>query len=317
MRLVMTNTFLSMLMLSTAVSAQQDFPVKPIRILAGAAGGSSDLSTRLIAQGLTTNLGQQVIVDSRPTVVIRDIVMKSPPDGYTLLLAANSFYLGPLIVPMSYDPVRDFAPVTIAIRTPSIFVVHPSLPVKNVKELVAMAKARPGKLNYASGAPGSSYHIGMELFKSMAGVNIVRIGYKGGGPALIDTLAGQVEMMLVTPASGSGHIKSGRLRPLGITSEQPSPLFPGMPTVASQGLAGFEQSSKVGVYAPAKTPAATIDRLNQEFVKVLNRADIKEKFREMGLDPAGSTPQEFASVMKSEMTRIGKLMKDAGIKIEE
>jgi len=317
MRLIIVVGIAASLTLCGTALGQQEFPIKPIRILAGAAGGSSDLSTRLIAQGLTSSIGQQVIVDSRPTVLIRDIVMKSPPDGYTLLLAANSFYLGPLVQPMSYDPVKDFAPVTIAIRTPSIFVVHPSLPVKNVKEIIALAKAKPGRLNYASGAPGSSYHIGMELFKSMAGVDIVRVPYKGGGPALIDVLAGQVEMMFVTPASGSSHIKSGKLRPLGITSEQPSPLFPGMPTVASQGLLGFEQSSKVGIYAPAKTPAAIINRLNQEIVQVLNRADIKEKFREMGLDPAGSTPQEFATVMKSEMARIGKLIKDTGMRIEE
>ena len=301
-----------------AATGQQDFPLKPIRILAGSAGGSSDLSTRLIAQGLTSSLGQQVIVDSRPTVLIRDIVMKSPADGYTLLLAANSFYLGPILQSMSYDPIRDFAAVGLAIRTPSIFVVHPSLPVKNVRQLIAMAKARPGALNYASGAPGSSYHIGMELFKSMAGVNIVRVAYKGGGPALNDMLGGQVEMMFVTPASGSQHVRSGRLRALAITSLQPSPLFPGMPTLAAEGgLSGFEQSSKVGIYAPAKTPVGVINRLNQELVQVLNRMDIKEKFQEMGLEPAPSTPQEFAAVMKSEMSRIGKLIKDTGIRVEE
>ena len=317
MRLKIAIAVASSLTFCGSVLGQQEFPTKPIRIMSGVAGGSSDVSTRLIAQGLASSIGQQVIVDSRATVVIREIVMKSPPDGYTLLLTANSFYLAPLVQPMSYDPIRDFAPVTMVIRTPSLFVVHPSLPVKTVKELIALAKANPGRLNYASGASGASNHIGMELFKSMARVDIVRISYKGGGLALIDVLGGQVAMMLTTPAAGSAHMKSGKLRPIGITSEQPSSLFPSIPTVASQGFAGYEQSTKVAIYAPAKTPLAIIHRLNQEIVQVLNRPEIKEKFRDMGLEPAGTTPQEFAAVMKSEIAKLGKLIKDTGMRVAE
>ncbi len=258
-----------------------------------------------------------MIVDARPNVLAREIVIKAPPDGYNLLLAANSFYLGPLLRDDAlYDPLRDFSPVTLAIRGPNILVVHPSLPVQSVKELIVLAKAKPGMLNYASGASGASTHLGPELFKAMAGVDIMRIPYKGGAQALADLVGGQVQVMFVNPSPGMPYIKSGRLRALAITSAQPSALFPRMPTVAASGLPGFEHSSKVGIYAPARTPAAVINRLNEELVQVLNRADMKEKFADLGIETVGSSPGELAVAMKSEMARMSKVIKDAGIREE-
>jgi tripartite-type tricarboxylate transporter receptor subunit TctC len=302
---------------SGAALAQQNFPIKPIRILTGTAGGSSDIAARLIAQGLTGVVGQQVIVDARPNVLARDVVIKSPPDGYNLLLAANSFYLGPLLRDDAlYDPVKDFTPVTLAIRGPNIIVVHPSLPSKTLKELIALAKARPGQLNYASGASGASTHLGPELLKAMAGIDITRVPYKGGAQALADLVGGQVQMMFVNPSPGMPYIKAGRLRALAITSAQPSPLFPSLPTVAAAALPGFEHTAKVGIYGPANMPAAVLQKLNQGLVHVLNGAEIKEKFFELGIETVGSTPEQLAAAMKSEMTRMGKVIKDAGIREE-
>ena len=244
-------------------------------------------------------------------------MIKAPPDGYNLLLAANSFYLGPLLrSDANYDPLKDFSPVTLAIRGPNVLVVHPSLPVKSIKELIALAKAKPGMLNYASGASGASTHLGPELFKAMAGVNIVRIPYKGGAQALADLVGGQVQVMFVNPSPGIPYIKAGRLRALAITSAQPSALLPELPTVAASGLPGFEHSAKTAVYAPAKTPVAIISRLNEELVQILNRSDIKEKFSDLGIETVGSSPEQLAAAMKSEMTRMSKVIKDAGIREE-
>ncbi len=299
------------------VYAQQGFPVKPIRILTGTAGGSSDIAARVIAQALGALFGQQVIVDARPNVLAREIVIKSPPDGYNLLLAANSFYLGPLLRDdAQYDPLRDFSPVTLAIRGPNIIVVHPSLPTRSIKELIALAKSRPGVLNYASGASGASTHLGPELFKAMAAVNIARIPYKGGAQALGDMVGGQVQMMFVNPSPGMPYIKAGRLRALAITAAQSSALFPALPTVAAAGLPGFEHSAKVGIYAPANMPAAIVQRLNDGLVKVLNSADVKDKFLDLGIETVGSSPEQLAAAMKSEMTRMAKVIKDAGIREE-
>ncbi len=303
-----------MAMLCGSAVAQQNFPSTPVRIMTGTAGGSSDIASRLIAQSLTAALGQQVIVDPRPNIIARDIVFKAPADGYNLLLAANSFYLGPLLRDdADYDPIKDFAPVTLALRGPNIFVVHPSLPVHTIAELIALAKAKPGVLNYASGASGASTHLGPELFKSMTGVNIVRIPYKGGALALGDVLGGQVHMMFVNPSSSMPYIKAGRLRALAITSAQPSALFPGLPTVAASGLPGFEHVATVNIFAPARTPPAVIHKLNDELAHVLAKPDVKEKFFELGVDTVGSSPEQLTATMKAEMARMGKVIKDAGI----
>ncbi len=318
-RFVVWMFSVGMMILGADVLTGQDYPSKPVRIVASEAGGAGDFAARLIAQGLTYSLGQQVIIENRggSGVIPAEVVAKSAPDGYTLLFFASSLWLLPFIQDnVPYDPVRDFSPITLAIRSPNLIVVHPSLPVKSVKELIALAKAKPGELNYASGLTGSSSHLAAELFSSMAGVNIVRIPYKGIGPALTALIGGQVQLSFANASAVTPHIKSGKLRALAVTSPQPSVLFPGLPTVAASGLPGYESASIFGMFAPAKTPATLINRLNQETVRVLNRADMKERFFNVGVETVGSSPEDFAATMKSEMTRMGKVIKHAGIRAE-
>ena len=295
----------------------QEFPNKPIRIVTSGAGGGGDFAARLIAQGLLSRMGQQVVVDNRPSGVIPgQIVSQASPDGYTLLFAGSTLWIGPLMRAAPYDPVRDFAPVTMGISTPNILVVPPSLPVKTVKEFIAMAKEKPGGLNYGSVGTGASSHLSMELFKAMAEVNIVRVAYKSGGSAHIDLVAGQVQMMMPTASAISPHVRSGRLRGLAVTSAQPSALAPGLPTIAASGLPGFEAVSPFGLFAPARTPAAIIRRLNEEAVAVLRTAEVRERLFNNGVEAVGGTPAELAAAMQSERSRLGKVIKDAGIREE-
>ncbi len=242
--------------------------------------------------------------------------MRTAPDGYTLLVSGGTFVTGYLFEKLPYDPLRDFAPISLTHRQPNILVVHPSLPVKSVKELIALAKARPGQLNYASSGVGSTNHLAGELFNVMTGVKIVRINYKGVGPAVNAVLSGEVHLMYANLASVSHYLQAGRLRPLAITSAEPSPLRPGLPTMAASGLPGFETVVMTGVYAPAGTPAAIVNRLNQEIVRVINLPDIKEKFSNIGIETVGSSPQELTAAMKAEIARTAKLIKEAGIRTE-
>jgi tripartite-type tricarboxylate transporter receptor subunit TctC len=300
-------------------ASAQDYPTKPVRIIAASAGSSGDFAARLIAQGITGSLGQQVIVENRggSVTVSGELVAKAPPDGHTLLFMPSSLWLLPFMQDnVPYDPVRDFAPITLSGSTPAILVVHPSLRVNSVKELLALARARPGALNYGSASTGSATHIASELLKSMGGVQIVRIPYKGTAQALNDLLGGQVQLMFSTLAPALPHVKSGRLKGLAVTSAEPSALAPGVPTVAASGLPGFEATSTQGMFAPGKTPAAIVQRLNQETVRFLNRPEIKEKFLSVGTDVHASSPEQFAATIKSEMTRLGKAIRDAGIRAE-
>ena len=217
---------------------------------------------------------------------------------------------------VAWDGIRDFAPIIFATTEPNILVVHPLLPVKSVKELIALAKARPGALNYASIATGGPSHLAAELFKSMAGVNIVRIPYKGASPAAMDLVSGQVQLSFAAAASVAAPVKSGRLRALAITILQPSALFPGVPTVAASGLPGYEAGTVTGMFAPAKTPAAIINRLNREMAQALNRPEVKEKFSGAGQEIVGGSPDQFAAAIKADATRMGKVIKDAGIRDE-
>ena len=315
------RTFLvGMMIFGAGVASGQNYPSKPIRMVTAEAGGGNDFVARLIAPGLADSLGQQAIVDNRGGaggIIAAEIVAKAAPDGYTLLVYASNIWIIPLLrTHVPYDPVRDFSPITWAARSPNTVVVHPSLPVKSVKELIAFAKARPGALNYGSGGTGATTHLAVELFKAMAKVNIVRINYKGNAPAIHDLLAGQVQLMFATASLAAPHIRSGRLRALAVTSAQPSALAPGLPTVAASGLPGYESISIYGIFAPAKTPATIITRLNQEMVRILNKADVKEKFLNSGVEPVGSSPEEFAATIKSDMVRMGKVIKDAGIRGE-
>lgn len=298
---------------SVAVYAQS-YPGRPVRIVTGPPGGGADFLARLVAQGLTRELGQQVIVENRPAgVILVEAVAQAPADGYTLLFYSNGMWTLPLIENVSYDPIRDFVPITLAGRAPNILVVHPSLPVRSVKELIALAKARPGELNYSSAGPGSSIQLAGDLFKSMAGVNIVTIPYRGGGPAIIALLGGQVQLMFAAAGSVRPHLKSDRLRGLAVTSAKPSELFPEYPTIAAT-VPGYESVGTYGLFAPARTPAAIVARLNSDAARVLGSAEVKEKLSSSGVEVAWSSPEEFSAMIKSEMTRLAEVLKDTGVR---
>jgi len=298
----------------------QNFPNKPIRIITSEPGGGADFVSRVMAHGLAANLGQQVLVENRGAasgVAAAQIVTRAAPDGYTLLFYPNGIWLLPFMrddVP--YDPVADFSPVTLAVRAPNVLVVNPSVPANSVRELIALAHAQPGKLNYGAGAAGSSPHLAAELFKAMASVDIVRINYKGGAAALNDLIGGQVQIMFPVVGTAASHIKTGRLKGLAVTGAQQSALLPGLSTVAAAGVPGYETGSVYGLFAPARTPQAVIRLLNQQIVQVLNRADAKEKFFAAGVEVEGSSPEQFAMAIKSEMSSMGKLIRDAGIRGE-
>lgn len=296
----------------------QDFPRKPIRIVTAEPGGSSDFAARVIAQGLSQRLGHKVIVDNRgggSGIIAAQTVAKAAPDGYTLLNYGPAFWLLPFLQDnVPYDPVRDFMPVTLSVSSPNILVVHPSLPVRNVKELIALAKARPGDLNYGTASRGSASHLAPELFKRMAGINMVQVSYKGGGPALIDLIAGQVQVLFGSASSVTPHLKSGRVKALAVTSARPSALLPDLPTIADSGLPGYESVSMYGMFVPANTPTALIAKLNEEIVRVLKEPDAKERFFKIGVETVGSSPEQLAAAMKSDMDRMGNLIKDAGIR---
>ena len=295
----------------------QNYPYKPIRIVTSNVGGGNDFVARLIAQGISSPLGQSVVVENRAIgVQPGEAVAKALPDGYTLLVAGGSHWIGPLIQNTPYDAVRDYSPITIAEMAPLILVTHPAVAANTVKELIAVAKAKPGALNYASTATGSMIHLAAELFKSMAGLNIVRIPYKGAAPAVTDLLAGQTQLMFVAALTTAPHVKAGKLKALAVTSAEPSALAPGLPTVGASGLSGFEAVTMSGVFAPALTPKSVIMRLNQEIVRFLTSPEAKEKLFNTGSEAAGSTPEQLAAAMKSDITKLGKVIKDAGIRAD-
>lgn len=292
----------------------QFFPGKPIRIVTSQAGGGTDFAARIVAQGLTDGLGQQVIVDNRGALSAVEAVSKSAPDGYVLLVSGSTFLFAPLLGNATYDPVRDFSAISILAMAPSVLAIHPSLPVKSIKQLIALARNVPGELNYASGPSGSILHLAMELFKSMAKVDIMRIPYKGTAPALNDLISGRVHIMVANASGVSPYIRSGRLNAVAVTSLQPSALAPGLPTVAESGLPGYEVTSLDAIFAPAKTPSAIINRLNEETVRVMNRPDVKRKFLESGEETVGSSPEDLITRIKSEMATWSKLIKSAEIR---
>jgi tripartite-type tricarboxylate transporter receptor subunit TctC len=301
---------------ATAVSSQP-YPNKPVRVVTAEVGGAADIALRIITPALSGSLGQPVIVENRISGVIpADTVAKAQPDGYTLLLYSNGVWILPLMQKAPYDPVRDYAPLTLTMRSPSFLVAHPTLAVNSVRELIALAKARPGQLNYGSGGTGGAGHLAAELFKAMANVDIVRIPYKGGGPALNDLLGGQIQLGFLSSASVSPHMKTGKLKTLASTGAQPFALFPEVPTIAASGLPGYESEQLLGMFAPAKTPVAIVNRLNQEIVQTLNRAEVRERLSNIGVETGGNTPAQFAAMIKSEIARMGKVIRDAGIRAD-
>jgi tripartite-type tricarboxylate transporter receptor subunit TctC len=274
----------------------------------------------VIAQAMAANLGRQVIVVNRGGgggVIAAETAAKATPDGYTLLYFGSNVWMLPFLrsnVP--YDPVRDLAPVTLAVSSPIIIVAHPALAADSVRDLIALARAKPKMLNYARASAGGPTHLAAELFKSMAGVEITAVPYKGSGPGMTALMGGEVQLAFGVPSGVLPHIKAGRLKALAVTSPLPSALLPGLPTVAATGLPGYEAASIAGFFAPAKTPPALVARLNHELVTVLKRADIRERFFSAGEEAVGSTPAEFAARVKSDMERLGKLIRDIGIRDE-
>jgi tripartite-type tricarboxylate transporter receptor subunit TctC len=291
----------------------QSYPDRVIRVITTPAGSGSDFAARLVAQELSRAFGQQVIVDNRGNNAA-EIVIKSPADGYTLLCWGSPVWITQFLLEnLAWDPVRDLAPVTMLASSPNVLVVHPALPVKSVKELIALAKAKPGMLNYASpGTNGGAVFIAAELFKSMANVDIVHVPYKGTGPALLGVIGGEADLMFPSFVSVAPQIKAGKLRALAVTTARPSALAPGLPTVAAaSGLRGYESYGVFGMWAPMGTSAAIINRLNREVVNILKTADIREKFFNSGAETVGNPPEEFSAFIKSDIAIAGKLIRDA------
>ena len=301
------------LIFSAGTAFSQNFPQRPVRIVTVEPGSGQDISARLIARDLSARLGQPVVIDNRGVTAI-GIVARAANDGYTMLYYGPALWLGPLLRKSSdYDPVRDFAPVTLAVTSPNVLVVHPGVPVKSVKELIALAKAKPGELNYGSGSVGSNSHLAAELFKALAGINIVRVSYKGAGPALNDVIAGQIQMIIPSASSAVSHVQSGKVRALGVTSAQPSAVFPGVPAVAAS-VPGYESSAMTGMFAPAGTPASVINRLNRDVVQSLATAEVKERLLGVGIEVVASSTRELTAAIKGEMVRMEKVIRGAGIR---
>lgn len=297
------------------VSAQ-DYPYKPIRMVTAGVGGGTDFAARIVAQGLTAGLGQQVIVDNRPAIFQGTWLKSAPPDGYSIMTGGESQWQVTLLRQMPYDVLRDFSPITWIGNSPNVLVVHPSVPVKSVKDLIDLAKAKPGELNYSSSSPGGSAHLAAELFISLTGVKLVRIAHKSGGDAIISLLGGQgVHLGFISISSVVPHIKAGKLRALGVTSTKSSAAFPELPTVAET-VPGYTSGGQTCLFAPARTPNEIIARLNREAVRFLNTPEIKEKFANFGVDVIASSPQELRAFIKGDISTWSKVIKDANIKID-
>jgi len=298
-----------------APAQAQGYPSKPVRFVTSEPGGGNDIVARVLAEGLTASLGQRVIVDNRG-IVAAEIAKNASPDGYTLLVyGANIWLLPYLRERVAWDPLRDFAPITIAVQLPNVLVVHPTVPVKTIREFIDYARTRPGKLDYAAGTIGVSPHLAAELFKSMTALDLVRVPYKGGGPALNGLIAGETQVMFPNVGSVMTHMKSGRVRALGVSSAQPSALAPGLPTIASV-VPGYEFVAVICLYAPAKTPRAIVEQLNREAARVLKAPDVKERLFNAGNEVVANSAAEFAAYMKVDMQKMGKVIKDAGIRAE-
>ena len=300
----------------------QTYPAKPIRlVLPYPPGGGSDTIARPLAQRLAAGLGQQVIVDNRGGAsgnIGMELAAKSPPDGYTIAMALTAqLAVNPsLFKKLPYDPVKDFAPITLMANGPYILVVHPSLPVKSVKEFVALARKRPGQIAYASSGNGSGGHLAAALLGSMTGIKMLHVPYKGGGPALVDLLAGNVQMLFSTYAAGKGHIQSGRIRALAVSTAKRPSIIPDLPTVAEAGVPGYDSGVWYAMLAPAGTPRDIVDRLNREIGAVLKQPDYAKMLFNGAIDPVGSTPEELARHMNAEIAKYAKVIKEAGVHVD-
>jgi len=300
----------------------QNYPAKPVRVVVPfPAGGGADIFARLIGRKLGENLGQSFVVDNRAGasgIIGCEAVARSAPDGYTLLMATTGTHTtNPAVFSkLPYDSIRDFAPISLVAESPFVLLVHPSLPVKNVKELIQLAKSRPGELNYASSGLGSSSHLGFELFNSMAGIKVVHVPYKGLGPASADTIAGNITMTWDSITASAPFIKAKRLRALGIGSAKRSSLLPDVPTISESGLTGFELGSWYAIFAPAATPPEIIRALHREVVKAIAAPGMREQFAALGAEPVGGTPEELAAVVQRDLVKWAKVAREAKVKAE-
>jgi tripartite-type tricarboxylate transporter receptor subunit TctC len=304
-----------------ASAAPPEYPTRSIRLIVPfAPGGSNDIMARLIGQHFSESMGQAVIVDNRPGaggIIGTDAAAKSPPDGYTLLMMSVTLAVNPsLRLNLPYDTHRDLLPITLVASAPLMLVVHPSMPAKSVKELIAYAKANPGKLNFASGGPGTTPHLAGELLKSMAGIDMTHVPYKGGGPALTDLVAGQIQLMLENIPSTLPHVKADRLRALAVTALKRSALVPHLPTLDEAGLKGYEIVGWNGLFAPAGTPQNVVARIHAETVKGLAKPEVKERLATLGAEGVGSSPAEFAKFFAAEISKWAAAVKQAGLKPE-
>ena len=305
------------LVCSVPCTLAQIFPAKPVRFVIGPA---PELLPRLVGQKLSELWGQQVVIDQRSGaggIVAGDLVAKAAPDGYTWLMSTGSFYVIDALYPkLPYNMVRDFAPVTLMATIPFIFVVHPSVPEKSLAELVSLAKAQPGKLNYASAGTGTTTQLAAELFKLAAGVNIVHVPYKGVAPAVTDVLAGQVQMMFVVAQGAVPHVQSGKMRALAITSKKRAPAVPEVPTITEAGFPEIDIVGWNGVSVPIKTPRALVDKLNADIRKVINQKDIQERMIATGFDPADTTLAQFNAFIKKDIALYERIVKESKIKLD-
>jgi tripartite-type tricarboxylate transporter receptor subunit TctC len=295
----------------------QEFPAKPIRFVIGPA---PDVLARLVGQKLTEAWGQQVIVDQRPAaggIVAGEIVAKAPPDGYTWLLSTGAYpTLVGLQPKLPFDFVRDLAPVSLLASIPFLLVVHPSVPAKSLPEFLKLARARPGQLNYASGGSGTTSHLAGEMFKNMAGINIVHVPYKGVAPGVIDLISGQVHMMFAIMQSGYPHVQAGKLRALAVTGAKRSPSAPALPTISEAGVPGYEFTSWNGVHVTAGTPRPVVAKINAELVRVVALPDVRERMFGLGMEVVGSTPEQLGALVASDIAKWGKVIRESGVRVD-
>jgi tripartite-type tricarboxylate transporter receptor subunit TctC len=323
MRFVLLVIALSALSTAPATSwSAEAYPTRAIRlIIPYPPGGAGDIVGRMLSPKLTEALGQQVVVDNRGgggQIIATEITAKAPPDGHTLFLASATHGINPGLRrgKLPYDSIKDFAPITLVAESPLVFVAHPSLGVSNIKELIAAAKAKPGRINYASSGPGTGGHLSVELLKFHTGIDLVHVPYKGAGPALIDLVGGQVQMMCTSPLPAMPHVKAGRLRALGMTGAKRSRAAPELPTIAEQGVKGYESSLWYAMLAPAATPQAIIKRVHAETVKIVKSPELAGQLLALGAEPVGNTPQELSRFIKAQIDRWKQLVGAANIRIE-
>ena len=313
--------FLLVLLLTLPLSAAAQYPQRAIKMIVPfPPAGATDVVGRIVAQKLTERLGQSVVVENRPGAggsIGSDLVAKSAPDGYTLLMATSSTHsIGPALQKLPYDPIRDFAAITHVANVPNVLVVSPKLPVGSVRELIAYAKARPGQLNFASSGIGTIVHLNAELFKMLAGVDIVHVPYKGTALSIPDLANGSVAILFDSLASVMPHVKSGNARPLAMNAPQRSPLLPDVPTLAEAGMPAFDRYTWFGMFAPAGTPPEVVRRLQAEVAAALKATDLRERFDAVGAEPVGSSPEQFVERIRSDTVRWAEVIKAGNVKVQ-